>query len=336
MTKILKASGVLLVVVITAVAQAQTAREQLNQLVAQLQTTPADDALREKIIKLALDLKPQPALPEEANRRMARGRHAFKEAKSDADFKDAAAEFRLATLAAPWDADAYYNLGMAQKKANDFAAAAGSFKLYLIAAPDAPDAKAAQTLLYEMEFEQEKANREKAAQAAAGATAARARLEQEAARIATQRANTQRQQLLHNFEGNWYVETCYRTEHSKPKWDEGCNQEEHDGANFHRSMSTETHRDAQITFFGMETEGTVGLGGLKWGKGSCPPIYGVPIGPSFDDIKWEGRPYDNSAAQPIYSLMQEDGSQFEISCDRPIVGASSVERYHYRKYVKVK
>ena len=145
--------------------QAETPRQQLAQMVQLLQHNPNDNALREKIIKLVQHLKPAPAVPEEANRRMTRGTLAFKEAKSEADFQEAATEYQQATLAAPWFADAYYNLGVAQNKANDFAAAAQSLKLYLLAAPDAPDAKAAQNLLYEMEYKQEKVDKEKSVQA---------------------------------------------------------------------------------------------------------------------------------------------------------------------------
>jgi hypothetical protein len=43
-------------------AYAQSPREPLAQMVEQLQKTPADTALREKIIRLAPTLKPPPAL----------------------------------------------------------------------------------------------------------------------------------------------------------------------------------------------------------------------------------------------------------------------------------
>lgn len=52
-------------------AQAQkdsSPREGLEQYVAKLQGSPIDDALREKIIKTANELKPPPAIPEEARR----------------------------------------------------------------------------------------------------------------------------------------------------------------------------------------------------------------------------------------------------------------------------
>src|SRR5579863_2353015 len=92
------------------------ASDQLQQLTAKLQQSPGDQPLREKIINLAKTMDPQPALPEEATRRMARGFTAYKEAKSVSDYKDAVAEFEKATLAAPWYADAYYNLGQARAK----------------------------------------------------------------------------------------------------------------------------------------------------------------------------------------------------------------------------
>lgn len=47
--------------------------EQLKQYVAELQKNPGDQELRENIITLALELKPPPAIPEEAERRLARG-----------------------------------------------------------------------------------------------------------------------------------------------------------------------------------------------------------------------------------------------------------------------
>ena len=62
-------------------AHAQSPREQLTQMVEQLQKTPSDNALREKIIKLAREVKPAPAVPEEANRAFVRGNVFQKEAK---------------------------------------------------------------------------------------------------------------------------------------------------------------------------------------------------------------------------------------------------------------
>ena len=132
-------------------------RAELKQLVAELQTSPDNRALREKIIKLALTLKPAPAVPEEAERRMARGAAAIEGASSAEGFADAVAEFKLTVNAAPWLAAGYFNLAAAQEKAGRPAEALMSLKLYLLAAPDAKDAEAVRAKVYKLEYAAEKA-----------------------------------------------------------------------------------------------------------------------------------------------------------------------------------
>ena len=139
----------------------------LNQYVSSLRTNPNDYALREKIIKLAQAMKPAPNIPEEAERFMARGAVAVKTAKTEGDFQDAVDEFEKATLAAPWLPAAYYNLGIAQDKAGKYGEAVRNLRLYLVAAPDATDAKAVKTLIYEIEYRQEKAAKESSPEAVA-------------------------------------------------------------------------------------------------------------------------------------------------------------------------
>lgn len=134
---------------------AQTAREELSRFVEQLQKSPTDNALREKIIKLGAEMKPTPAIPEEAERRMARGFAAFKAAKSTAEYQDAIKEFEAAVAAGPWYSDAYFNLGVAQDKAEKYADALQSLKWALMASPDDKEIKA---LFYEVEFRNEKYN----------------------------------------------------------------------------------------------------------------------------------------------------------------------------------
>ena len=143
-------------------ARSQSPREQLNQMVEQLQKSPDDNGLRERIIKFALTLKPAPALPAEAERRMARGAAAFAGAASAVGYQDAVKEFEQAALAAPWHGDAYFNLGVAQDKAGDFDGALRSLKLAQIALPGNKDVTA---LFYQVEYRKEKAN-SPAAQAA--------------------------------------------------------------------------------------------------------------------------------------------------------------------------
>ena len=136
-------------------AYAQSPREQLKQMVEQLQRNPSDNALRERIIKLAQGIKPGPAVPEEAERRMVRGAAAFKGAKSTADYRAAAREVEQATLAAPWYGDAYFNLGVAQDKAEDYESALRSLKLAQMASPGS---KQIRDLIYEVEYRKEKAH----------------------------------------------------------------------------------------------------------------------------------------------------------------------------------
>jgi tetratricopeptide (TPR) repeat protein len=135
--------------------QAQSARKRLEQLVQQLQNNPDDDALRENVIRLAITIRPSPALPDEAERRMARGIAAFKAAQSVADYQNAVTEFSQATLAAPWYGDAYYNLGVAQDKAQQYDAALRSLKFALLASPGSKDIK---DLTYQVEYRKEQAN----------------------------------------------------------------------------------------------------------------------------------------------------------------------------------
>jgi tetratricopeptide (TPR) repeat protein len=138
-------------------SNAESPREQFTQMVEQLQNSPDDNNLREQIIKLAQELNPAPALPEEAERRMARGKAATEHAKSVEDYQDAVEEFKLATLAAPWHGDAYFNLGVTQSKAEDYASAIRNLKLAQLAYPEDKEIK---TFMYKLEYLAEQKVRE--------------------------------------------------------------------------------------------------------------------------------------------------------------------------------
>ncbi len=139
-------------------------REAVNYYVAALQSTSdgsaKDQQLREKIIGLVQRLQPPPAVTEEAERYLARGRAAFKAAKNPKDYEEAVAEFKKAARIAPWLGEAYYNLGVVQDKAGQYAEAIRNLKLYLLAAPNAPDAKEVKSLIFEVEYRQEKAGKD--------------------------------------------------------------------------------------------------------------------------------------------------------------------------------
>ncbi|MGE5809594.1 MAG: hypothetical protein ACM32I_10740 [Nitrospirota bacterium] len=129
--------------------------ETLHQSVEELKKKPADNALREKIIKLALTMKPAPAVPEDAERSMARGIARFQRAADSVGYKKAISEFEAAANAAPWLAAAYYNLGMAQEKAGLYSEAIRNLKYYLLAAPDAKNARDVKNKIYALEVDAE-------------------------------------------------------------------------------------------------------------------------------------------------------------------------------------
>jgi tetratricopeptide (TPR) repeat protein len=169
MKKICQATSLafMLILMFMSVAIAQTPQQVLTQYLSDLQKNPNDTALREKIIRHAQTMRPVPAIPKEAERFMTRGAMAMKSAKDVNDFKDSVVEFEEATLSAPWLANAYYNLGLAQDKAGLYADAIKNLKLYLLAAPNAADVNSVEKLIYEIEYRQEKAARAMSPQAVA-------------------------------------------------------------------------------------------------------------------------------------------------------------------------
>lgn len=140
-------------------------REALNHYVAALQSAPEGSAkeqqLREKIINLAQKIQPPPAVPEEAKKFSVRGGVAIKEAKSTSDYAEAAKEFSKALKIAPWWAETYFNLAVAQEKAGELDIAIRSLKFYLLAAPNAPDAQQAKNQIYALEYRQEKLQKDR-------------------------------------------------------------------------------------------------------------------------------------------------------------------------------
>jgi len=150
-------------------AYAESPRTQLQQLVEQLQANPSDDALREKIIALSLKLNPKPATPVAASMAEGAAEYAFKNAKSDADYSDAAKQYEKALLIAPWLANDYFNCGVAHEKAGENQQAIHSFNLYLLAAPDASDTQAINKRIGGLQYAEQKAVSDNVARAAADA-----------------------------------------------------------------------------------------------------------------------------------------------------------------------
>lgn len=96
---------------------------------------------------------------EAAERHMARGTAALEIAEGPADFNDAVKEFREAVRLAPDWADAWFNLGVAQEKAEDYPGAIASLKTYLQKNANADDRKAVERRIFGLEYKQERQGR---------------------------------------------------------------------------------------------------------------------------------------------------------------------------------
>lgn len=179
---------------LSADAPAPSPRKALASAVEKVKAKPDDDALRQKAIALALTLKPAPEIPEEAERRMARGRVAF----DAADYREAIKEYQQAALAAPWHGEAYHKLGVAQDKSGDLEGALRSLKL----AHQATRRRDIKALIYEVEYRFEKWN----APEARSAREYKARSDREAAEARARAENEERarRNFLHSFDGNVY------------------------------------------------------------------------------------------------------------------------------------
>ena len=136
---------------LVASAYAQSPREQVQQLTAELQKTPYDNALREKIVKLAAGIKPALAIPEEARRSFIIGEAVFKHAKTLRPAYEAANAFRTASTLAPWWGEAYWNLAVAQQFIGQYVGAKESLRFYLLTNPGATDRRMAQDRIYAIE-----------------------------------------------------------------------------------------------------------------------------------------------------------------------------------------
>lgn len=135
--------------VLGGIVQAQSPREQLQTMVEQLQKTPTDNSLRERIIKLGAEIKPAPALPPEAKRPFVMAVTYQKEAKKPDDFALAIAAYQDALKVAPWWGDTYYNLSVSLESAGRLDEAKHALELYLLTKPE--DAEEAQNHIYALD-----------------------------------------------------------------------------------------------------------------------------------------------------------------------------------------
>ncbi len=139
-----------LVFALRPLAQPQSPQETLTQYISDLQKKPDDNPLREKTIKFVQEMKPAPAIPEEARRYFIEGNALLKAAKEQKGYGLALDAYRQCLLAAPWWAEAYYNYSVALELANRFDEAVNILKLYIATNPGGEESRKAQDKIYEI------------------------------------------------------------------------------------------------------------------------------------------------------------------------------------------
>jgi tetratricopeptide (TPR) repeat protein len=150
--------GAMLVPKAAVAADLPAPRQLLARYVTELQKSPENQPLRERIIKLERTLSPSEAVPEAALRSLEKAAMFQKEAidiRNDDALAMTAHAFAIsaykdALLIAPWWAKAYAGLSASLEASGRFDDAVAALDLFIIAAPDAASAGAAEARLCAM------------------------------------------------------------------------------------------------------------------------------------------------------------------------------------------
>ena len=271
----------LIIIIFTFVAfaasvHAQTPRAQLQQMVGQLQKTPTDNALREKIIKLATTIKPAPAIPEEARKPFVMGATVLKKASDPADAVKAVDLFTQALNVAPWFADAYYNRAIAREAAGQFEPAIDDLKLYLEFKLTSAERRGVQDKIYSLEADAQLASAKKSEQDKIALAEEAKRQDEQAKRDvitkiknAVNNRNYQQKNIGFNKNGDW---------------DAGANQYEMFGGGTYYLFSFDMDVPIYWKFFDDRVE--------MWGNNTSQVggqdliLRGESWGPKVTDMRW--------------------------------------------------
>ena len=136
-------------------AETLGSRELLAQYMIELQTSPEDQALRERIIKMERTITPSLAVSAEANRFFVKATIYQQEATNIAasdPLATSARDFAIfyykeALLIAPWWPEAYYGLSTSLEASGRLNEAVAALKLYIVAGPDSAGISAAEDRL---------------------------------------------------------------------------------------------------------------------------------------------------------------------------------------------
>lgn len=264
---------VLTFMALTASAYAQSPREQLKQMVQQLQKTPTDNSLREKIIKLATSIKPAPAIPEEAREPFVMGATVLKKASDPAGASKAVDLFTQALYVAPWFADAYYNRAVAREAAGQFEPAIDDLKLYLNFKLTGNERREAQDKIYALRASAQLASAKKAEQdKIASAEEAKRQAQQARRDVITQ---------IKNAVGNRNYNSSFLS-HDENKGFAGMNQHELSGGGKYWLYGNYNYYIYSWKFFDERVEVWVTLNN---GTPYCE-VRGESWGPKITDMRW--------------------------------------------------
>jgi hypothetical protein len=320
-----------LVAVLTTLGLSQTGqpaspREQLKDYIEQLRQNPNDDALRTKLIALALTLDPKPPTPDQAWEASGKGGFLLENGKGMSDFTAGAAAFAEASLAAPWVPDFYFNQGVLLERAERYQEAIKSFRWYVTAAPATDDRTDVLVRIGRLQAIAEKRDQESGAKpeveqkATAAPEAERRHVETEAAVPIAE--------LLRSLSGDYEGYACsYETmlKGGVTHLDRGCNDAELKGGHWWKLGNYKLIVDrGQIVFSDDES--------------AFVNYVGIPTGSSVSEIRWarfwppvQLDALTKQLGREAWGRLSPDGSRLILSNDRPLDDRdyNPRMRYHY-------
>ena len=320
-----------LAVVLTTLGFSQTAPpspgEQLKPYLEELQQNPGDDALRTRIITLALSLNPKPPTPDLAWEASGKGGFLLENGKGPSDFAAGAAAFEQASLLAPWVPDFYFNQGVLLERAERYQDAIKSFRWYVMAAPAGDDRTDVLVRIGRLEAMAEKRGQELNSkpdtqpQPAAAPEAERRHVEPEGAEPVTD--------LLQLLNGDYEGYACSYVEMVKggaTRLDRGCNEAELKGGHWSKLGNYKLIvQRGQILFTDNDAEFVT--------------YVGTPMGPNAADIRWDrfwppirlDSVTTRRSGGEAWARVSPDGSRVLLSSDRPLDDRdyNPRMRYHY-------
>jgi len=313
----------------------QSPQDILNSYVKELSKAPADDTLlHNKIISFVHAMSPPPAIPEDANRHLVMGKTAAKLATDASGFADAIAEYRSATLAAPWLGITYFDLAVVQESAHDYTSAMRNYKFYLLAEPQAADAADVKTRIYELEYKAELASKKQAVQDQAAAAEAEKKKQ-------TRQVLDQLKALAGSSEYWWYIGSV--GDYLKGgRFGLNMNEVEK-GANFwswgaYRSKYIFKDDKVYICQYASRdlTTGREIYTDLNPDRAT---LIGTPNGPKISDMTWENIPSYDPSGKPLYKKqvwvhINESNGDIYYSLDRPLTNPDRTAVYNYWWYTK--